>query len=140
MVSKASDDLPEPLTPVKMTSFPCGNVTSTFLRLWVRAPRTTSGPRAGVEALGTVFTCLYVANFGEAVSQQSYYRDSAAARQTLQGRVISGPRQWRSAIATTFRSATSDSYACRRPSESGARSTADGWIVATTRGRRPGSE
>src|SRR4029079_2323469 len=37
------------------------------------------------------------------------------------------------ARATTFRSATSDSYAARRPSESGARSTADGWIVATTR-------
>src|SRR4051812_24186068 len=52
MVSKASEDLPDPLTPVKMTSLPCGSVTSTFLRLCVRAPRTMSGPRAGCLASG----------------------------------------------------------------------------------------
>src|SRR3954465_6365349 len=38
----------------------------------------------------------------------------------------------RNALATTLRSATSISYAARRPSESGARSTAEGWIVAIT--------
>src|SRR4026209_2192494 len=43
MVSKASDDLPDPLTPVTMISLPVGSVTSMFLRLCVRAPRTTSG-------------------------------------------------------------------------------------------------
>ena len=48
MVSKASDDLPEPLTPVTMTSLPAGTVTSMFLRLCVRAPRTTIGLRAGL--------------------------------------------------------------------------------------------
>ena len=41
MVSKASDDFPDPLTPVITTSARCGSVRSTFLRLWVRAPRTT---------------------------------------------------------------------------------------------------
>jgi hypothetical protein len=47
MVSKASEDFPEPLTPVTITSFPDGIVTSIFFRLCVRAPLTTMGPRAG---------------------------------------------------------------------------------------------
>ena len=42
MVSKASDDLPEPLTPVMTTSAPAGSVRSMFLRLCVRAPLMTS--------------------------------------------------------------------------------------------------
>src|SRR5687767_3652092 len=42
MVSKASDDLPDPLTPVKTISCPAGSVRSTFFRLCVRAPRMTS--------------------------------------------------------------------------------------------------
>src|SRR5918996_1163074 len=41
MVSKASEDLPDPLTPVKTISCPAGRVRSTFLRLCVRAPRIT---------------------------------------------------------------------------------------------------
>ena len=45
MVSNASDDFPEPLTPVTTISRPDGSVTSMFFRLCVRAPRTTSGPR-----------------------------------------------------------------------------------------------
>src|SRR5579862_896369 len=40
MVSKASDDLPEPLTPVKTTSLSRGISTSMFLRLCSRAPCT----------------------------------------------------------------------------------------------------
>src|SRR5215469_3342017 len=40
MVSKASDDLPEPLTPVTTVRALCGMSTVTFLRLWTRAPRT----------------------------------------------------------------------------------------------------
>src|SRR6478735_12538534 len=40
MVSKASDDLPEPDSPVKTMSWLRGRSTSTFLRLWTRAPRT----------------------------------------------------------------------------------------------------
>ena len=39
MVSKTSDDLPLPLTPVNATSLCFGTSTSTCLRLWVRAPR-----------------------------------------------------------------------------------------------------
>src|SRR4030095_8882563 len=46
MVSNASEDFPEPLTPVMIASLPAGRVTSTFLRLCVRAPRTMSGLRA----------------------------------------------------------------------------------------------
>src|SRR5882762_3864512 len=52
MVSKASDDLPEPLTPVTITSLPSGRVRSMFFRLCVRAPRTTrwAGSPTGVVA------------------------------------------------------------------------------------------
>jgi hypothetical protein len=51
-VSNASDDFPEPLTPVITTSERAGMVTSTFFRLCVRAPRTTMFPRAGVGRVG----------------------------------------------------------------------------------------
>src|SRR5579859_2907299 len=40
MVSKASDDLPDPDRPVITTSWSRGRSTSIFLRLWTRAPRT----------------------------------------------------------------------------------------------------
>src|SRR5437879_13873074 len=41
MVSKASDDLPEPESPVKTTSLSRGMVRSTSFRLCSRAPRMT---------------------------------------------------------------------------------------------------
>src|SRR5689334_15066423 len=41
MVSKASEDLPEPETPVTTVKVLCGTSKSMFLRLWTRAPRTT---------------------------------------------------------------------------------------------------
>src|SRR5689334_5675972 len=41
MVSKASDDFPEPETPVTTVSALCGISKSMFLRLCTRAPRTT---------------------------------------------------------------------------------------------------
>src|ERR1043165_1069702 len=41
MVSKASDDLPDPETPVTTVSALCGTSKSMFLRLCTRAPRTT---------------------------------------------------------------------------------------------------
>src|SRR6476646_3015880 len=41
MVSKASDDLPEPERPVNTTSLSRGMARSTFLRLCSRAPLTT---------------------------------------------------------------------------------------------------
>src|ERR1700722_9564463 len=41
MVSKASEDFPEPERPVNTTSLSRGMVRSTFLRLCSRAPRTT---------------------------------------------------------------------------------------------------
>src|SRR6266567_1752657 len=40
MVSKASEDLPEPDSPVRTTRLSRGMSTSTFLRLCSRAPRT----------------------------------------------------------------------------------------------------
>src|SRR5262249_21651725 len=40
MVSNASDDLPDPETPVTTVNELCGISTSMFLRLWTRAPRT----------------------------------------------------------------------------------------------------
>src|SRR3954468_3580402 len=39
-----SELLPEPATPVTTTSTPSGMSTSTFCRLWVLAPRTSSAP------------------------------------------------------------------------------------------------
>src|SRR5580698_6686884 len=41
MVSNASDDFPDPETPVTTVSELWGISTSMFLRLWTRAPRTT---------------------------------------------------------------------------------------------------
>src|SRR5579864_1157520 len=41
MVSKASDDLPDPDTPVTTVRVLWRTSISTFLRLWTRAPRTT---------------------------------------------------------------------------------------------------
>src|SRR5208283_869624 len=40
MVSKAREDLPEPLTPVTTVRASWGISTVMFLRLWTRAPRT----------------------------------------------------------------------------------------------------
>ena len=39
MVSKASEDLPEPETPLMTVSLPWGISQERFFRLWVRAPR-----------------------------------------------------------------------------------------------------
>src|SRR5256885_5940042 len=41
MMSKASEDLPDPETPVTTVKVLCGISKSMFLRLWTRAPRTT---------------------------------------------------------------------------------------------------
>src|SRR5208337_5506617 len=41
MVSNASDDLPDPETPVTTVNWLCGISKSMFFRLWTRAPRTT---------------------------------------------------------------------------------------------------
>src|SRR5881628_1125913 len=41
MVSNASEDFPEPLTPVTIVSALCGISKLIFLRLWTRTPRTT---------------------------------------------------------------------------------------------------
>src|SRR5688572_25894851 len=71
MVSKASDDFPDPLTPVTMTSLPDGSVTSMFLRLCVRAPLTTSGPRVGLlDGSGFEGVCF------EGVGTGSYFRET----------------------------------------------------------------
>src|SRR5437870_5482091 len=48
MVSKASDDLPEPLRPVTTTRLSRGISSEMFLRLWTRAPCTAMVVRAAV--------------------------------------------------------------------------------------------
>src|SRR4030065_212381 len=56
MVSKASEDLPEPETPVMTTSLSRGITTSMFLRLCSRAPRTimeSRGMPAPLELAGS---------------------------------------------------------------------------------------
>src|SRR5580700_8181662 len=52
MVSKASDDFPEPETPVTTVNWLCGISKSMFLRLWTRAPRTT------ILSVGASTVCL----------------------------------------------------------------------------------
>src|SRR6266545_2065142 len=54
MVSKASDDFPDPLTPVTMISLPTGRVRSMFFRLCVRAPRTTRSVGSPTAVVSTV--------------------------------------------------------------------------------------
>ena len=53
MVSNASDDFPDPQTPVTTISFPVGSVRSMFYRWLVRAPRMVMYPfrRAGVSGI-----------------------------------------------------------------------------------------
>src|SRR3954447_9550022 len=55
MVSKASDDLPDPLTPVITISERGGSDTPAFFRLCVRAPRTAICP---------LVSAMYVENSG----------------------------------------------------------------------------
>src|SRR5438132_14061824 len=50
MVSKASDDLPEPLGPVTTVNFPSGRSTSMPLRLFWRAPRISTHVAAATAA------------------------------------------------------------------------------------------
>src|SRR5437588_6922002 len=52
MVSKASDDFPLPLGPVTTVSFPSGRSRSMPLRLFWRAPRISTHPRAAPKAFG----------------------------------------------------------------------------------------
>ena len=61
-MSKASDDLPDPLTPVVMMSAPTGRDTSIFLRLCVRAPRMTISDRSAAAAGGATTAELVVSD------------------------------------------------------------------------------
>src|SRR5882757_6228739 len=77
MVSKASDDLPDPLTPVTMISVPTGSVRSMFLRLCVRAPRTTmfwasAAPATGISDMLVLRPCS--CEFDGDSNHQSYRR------------------------------------------------------------------
>jgi hypothetical protein len=79
MVSKARDDLPDPLTPVMTISRLCGSVTSMFLRLCVRAPRTTIGLRVGLSAW-TVSLMARVGFCGAWWKPTSYYGRAVLGR------------------------------------------------------------
>src|SRR6476620_8926050 len=69
MVSKARDDLPDPLTPVMTMSLPVGRERVTFLRLCVRAPRTTMAERSE-DAGGIEWSRARV--FGDALNIRCY--------------------------------------------------------------------
>src|SRR5215472_14597301 len=58
MVSNASEDLPEPLTPVTTVMALCGTSTVTFFRLWTRAPRTRSMSCSGFEVFADAVICF----------------------------------------------------------------------------------
>src|SRR5690242_11308086 len=96
MVSNASEDLPDPETPVTTVNALCGISTSMFLRLWVRAPRTTMLPLpsgAGMGAGSPLFSTSEVAigtnpvrgatGWLSAAGQSFYYKGPSAL-----GRVV----------------------------------------------------
>src|SRR6185437_9451806 len=56
MVSKASEDLPEPERPVNTTSLSRGIATSTFLRLCSRAPRMVMARWSGLNGKSVMET------------------------------------------------------------------------------------
>src|SRR5215472_12004719 len=58
MVSNASEDLPEPLTPVTTVMALCGISRVMFFRLWTRAPRTRKVSCSGVEWSPAVVICF----------------------------------------------------------------------------------
>src|SRR5579864_3779109 len=83
MVSKASDDFPEPETPVTTVKVLWGTSKSTFFRLWTRAPRTTmlsvdiskeskqspeSGRMRSVAPPGTAESFYYKAGLGRTLA------------------------------------------------------------------------
>lgn len=51
MVSKTSEDLPDPDTPVTTVSWLCGMSTEMFLRLWTRAPRIDRKSSTTIESI-----------------------------------------------------------------------------------------
>ena len=57
-MSKASEDLPEPLTPVTTVMALCGMSTVTFLRLWTRAPWTRKVSCSGCKTSGGAVICF----------------------------------------------------------------------------------
>src|SRR5436309_16111514 len=58
MVSNASEDFPEPLTPVTTVMALCGISTVTFFRLWTRAPWTRKASCSGFEMSAEAVICL----------------------------------------------------------------------------------
>src|SRR5664279_5358578 len=78
MVSKASEDLPEPDSPVNTTSLSRGISTSTFLRLCSRAPRIVI---ARVAALCWRFALITssISAFPGAVGRVAFRRASGKA-------------------------------------------------------------
>ena len=68
MVSNASDDLPDPDTPVTTDIRLCGMSSEMFLRLWTRAPRIR------MESCTEVFRQLqYSVGGGGVLKNQAWY-------------------------------------------------------------------
>src|SRR5262245_17847040 len=85
MVSKANDDLPEPDRPVITTSLCRGMLTSIFLRLWTRAPRTAIQlwamtelrlPDSGVQTFKRALLREYASLQGISPTPQKIYRST----------------------------------------------------------------
>src|SRR5271157_1389702 len=76
MVSNASEDLPEPETPVTTVRVLCGISKSMLFRLWTRAPRTMMlsfdmGPRR--QPFRKVQSARYVAQNGSRTTAETFY-------------------------------------------------------------------
>src|SRR3954452_13996981 len=98
MVSKASEDLPEPLSPVMTVRVSRGMSTSTFLRLCSRAPRTEIWVSIG---LGRSSYVLQVNGDAEKVNAASRDRGADSAEGKVEIRVT--PRDRRHASAAIGR-------------------------------------
>src|SRR5579864_5777958 len=88
MVSKASEDFPDPETPVTTVMALCGISKSMFLRLWTRAPRTTilsleaSDIRIQEAAIQTQLR-MGVSEESERPAESFYYKAGKVARYPL---------------------------------------------------------
>src|SRR3954466_3811038 len=90
MVSKASDDLPEPDSPVITTSLWRGMSTSTFLRLCTRAPRTE------------IHSWAINEDWGALTRTQALWQSTIVARRCRKAQPELGIRDWGFGIRVEF--------------------------------------
>src|SRR3974377_1416825 len=99
MVSNASDDLPDPDTPVITVNFSWGRESEMFLRLWTRAPWILINSSTGISiirlrssgdvAVAAVARRLFKISANHAISARG--RNGSQRRRDLTCRGVAGP-------------------------------------------------